>query len=197
MWINGKNRAELDLHIDEFLRGIAKPGIHTLRRTLRNSKLREAFGELTSELNFVRKGPGYAKFALEIELPDPFFYGTEVATFHQTIDTQTHTFTHEYGGTAPLTALEIRLIGPMSNPMLMNTNNGVWVQYLGNINLGEIVTLNTKDFSCLKSGVNVISTVKHGGDAYWMIFEGGTNNLKVTTETIGGAVEIEYYPAYF
>jgi len=197
MWIKGRDRAELDRHIDEFIRGVAKPGIYILRRSLRNGQIRESYGELSSELNFVRKGPGYAKFALEVEMPDPFFYGTESIFFTESIGSKTHNWIHEYVGTAPLIAMEIRLIGPMSNPVLMNTNNGVWMQYLGNINAGESVTLDTKDFSCVKGEDNTISTVKHGGDAYWMIFESGTNNLKITSEVIGGQVEVEYYPSYF
>ena len=197
MWIKGQNRLDLDQKIDEFLRGVAKPGLHTLRRTMRDGEIRESFGELSSELNFVRKAPGYAKFALEIELADPFFYGTNLSGFSEFLDSKSHTWTHDYLGTAPLTSMLIFFIGPMSNPMLMNSNNGVWVQYLGNINSGESVVLNSKDFSCIKDGANVISTVKHGGDAYWMIFEGGNNNLKLTTETLGGKVETEYYPTFF
>lgn len=197
MWIKGSDREELDQHIDEFIRGVAKPGIHALRRSLRSGEVRESFGELSSDLNFVRKGPGYAKFALEIELPDPFFYGTDSISFTEPIGEKTHNWVHEHAGTAPLIAMEIRLIGPMSNPVLMNTNNGVWVQYLGNINVGEIVTLNTKNFSCIKGEHNVISTVKHGGDAYWMLLESGMNLLKLETSVTGGSIKIEYYPPYF
>lgn len=57
--------------------------------------------------------------------------------------------------------------------------------------------LNTRDFSRIKEGENVITTVKHGGDAYWMVFESGTNNMKLTTETTGGTVEFRYHPSYF
>jgi len=197
MWIKGNNRIQLDNHIDEFIRGIAKPGIHTLRRILPDGEIRESFGELCSELNFVRKGHGYAKFALEVELPDPFFYGIELVSLNEMIGEKNHTWSHEYNATAPLNSMEIKFTGPITNPMLMNTNNGVWVQYLGNINSGEMVILNIKNFSCMKNGDNAISTVKHGGDAYWMIFESGTNNLKLTSDEIGGKVEVDYYPSYF
>ncbi|ETA82289.1 phage tail domain-containing protein [Youngiibacter fragilis] len=197
MWIKGKDRSELDQNIDTFIRGVAKPGIHTLRRIGKNGEVREAQGELSSDINFVRKAPGYAKFALEIELPDPFFYGADEVIINETIGARTHNWIHEYMGTAPLISMEIKLVGPMTNPMLQNTNNGIWVQYLGVINTGESVVLNTRDFSCIKEGENVITTVKHGGDAYWMVFESGTNNLKLTTETTGGTVEFRYHPSYF
>ena len=77
MWIKGIDRADLDRNIDAFLTAIGKPGLHTLSRTLRSGETRLAQAELCSEIQFVRKNPGYAKFALELELPDPFFYGTE------------------------------------------------------------------------------------------------------------------------
>ena len=44
---------------------------------------------------------------------------------------------------------------------------------------------------------NMISIVKHGGDAYWMILEAGNNSIELETDTIGGRVTLEYYPAFY
>lgn len=63
----------------------------------------------------------------------------------------------------------ITLGGPLSNPVLKNRNNGVWIQYVGTIANGESVIFDTKYFTCLQGDENRISIVKHGGDAYWMI----------------------------
>ena len=89
------------------------------------------------------------------------------------------------------------LEGPLSNSILKNQNNGVWLQYLGTIASGETVVLDTRYFTCLQGDENMISIVKHGGDAYWMILEAGNNSIEFETDTIGGRVTLEYYPAFY
>ncbi len=197
MWIKGTDRADLDYNIDAFLTAMGRPGQHTLSRTLRNGETRLAQGELCSEIHFVRKNPGYAKFALELELPDPFFYGAEKTTDVRTVSTSPIIWTHTNDGSAPATAMVITLEGPLSNPVLKNRDNGIWIQYVGTIASGKAVVLNTKHFTCLQDAENMISIVKHGGDAYWMILDAGDNSLEMETETIGGNVTIQYYPAFF
>ena len=197
MWIKGTDRADLDDHIDAFLTAIGNPGLHTLSRTLRSGETRQAQAELCAEIHFVRKNPGYAKFALELELADPFFYGTGKATDVKTVVSSPITWTHVNAGTAPTTSMVITLEGPLSNPVLKNSSTGVWIQYVGTILSGESVVLDTKHYTCLQGEDNMISIVKHGGDAYWMILDAGNNNLELETDVIGGRVTIEYYPAYF
>ena len=197
MWIKGTDRADLDNNIDAFLTAIGKPGLHTLSRTLRSGETRLAQAELCSEIQFVRKNPGYAKFALELELPDPFFYGTEKTADVRTGSISPIIWTHVNAGSAPATYMVITLEGPLSNPILRNRNNGIWIQYVGTIASGQAVVLDTKYYTCLQGDQNMISIVKHGGDAYWMILDAGENSLELETETIGGSIMIQYYPAFF
>jgi phage-related protein len=197
MWIKGKDRADLDDAIDAFLQAIGKPGLHPLVRTLRTGETRQAQAELCSEIHFVRKNPGYAKFALELELADPFFYGTEKDTATKMVTSSPFAWTHVNEGSAPITAMVITLEGPLSNPLIRNQNNSVWIQYLGAIASGETVVIDTKYFTCLKGNTNAISIIKHGGDSYWMILEAGGNSMELETDTIGGRVTFEYYPAFY
>jgi len=197
MWIKGTDRADLDNNIDAFLTAIGKPGLHTLSRTLRSGETRLAQAELCSEIQFVRKNPGYAKFALELELPDPFFYGTEKTADVRTGSISPIIWTHVNAGSAPATYMVITLEGPLSNPILRNRNNGIWIQYVGTIASGQAVVLDTKHFACMQGEDNMISIVKHGGDAYWMILDAGNNSMELVTDTVGGQVTLEYHPAYF
>ena len=197
MWIKGIDRADLDRNIDAFLTAIGKPGLHTLSRTLRSGETRVTQAELCSEIQFVRKNPGYAKFALELELSDPFFYGTEKTADVRTASTSPFIWTHTNDGSAPATDLVITLEGPLSNPVLRNRNNDVWIQYVGTIPDGKSVILDTKHFTCLQGADNMISIVKHGGDAYWMILDAGDNSLVLETETTGGSVTLDYYSAFY
>ena len=197
MWIKGTDRADLDTNIDVFLTAIGQLGLHTLSRTLRSGETRLAQAELCAEIHFVRKNPGYAKFALELELPDPFFYAMDKTIDVRTVSSSPHIWTHANEGSAPATHMIITLEGPLSNPILRNQNNGVWMQYVGTIASEESVALDTKHFTCLQGNENRISIVKHGGDANWMILDAGNNSLELETDVIGGRVTIEYYPAYF
>ena len=197
MWIKGIDRADLDRNIDAFLTAIGKPGLHTLSRTLRSGETRVTQAELCSEIQFVRKNPGYAKFALELELPDPFFYGTENSADVRMALTSPLIWTHTNVGSAPATAMVITMEGPLSNPVLRNRNNGIWIQYVGTIASGKAVVLDTKHFTCLQGADNMISIVKHGGDAYWMILDAGDNSMELETDKIGGKVTLSYYPAFF
>ena len=197
MWIKGKDRAELDLHIDEFLRGIGSPGQHSLQRILRNGEVREAFGEVCTEIHFVRKGPGYAKFALEVELADPFFYGTTLQVDVRSITTGVLEWTHTNSGSAPCSDLIIKFQGPLANPILRHKGSGIWLQIMGAIEPSETVVIDTANFACSKSGLNLISAVSHGGDANWMVLNAGMNELEVETAVTGGSITIEYYPPFF
>ena len=91
----------------------------------------------------------------------------------------------------------ITMEGPLSNPVLRNRNNDVWIQYVGTIASGKAVVLDTKHFTCLQGADNMISIVKHGGDAYWMNLDAGDNSMELETDTIGGKVTLSYYPAFF
>ena len=197
MWIKGTDRADLDQNIDAFLTAIGNPGLHTLVRTMRSGETRLAQAGLCSEIHFVRKNPGYAKFALELELPDPFFYALSKTTDVRAISSSPFVWTHTNMGSAPATAMVITLDGPLSNPVLKNRNNGIWIQYVGTIANGESIVLDTKHFTCLQGEGNMISIVKHGGDAYWMILDAGSNSMELETDVIGGKITLSYYPAYF
>ena len=197
MWIKGTDRADLDQNIDAFLTAIGNPGLHTLVRTMRSGETRLAQAGLCSEIHFVRKNPGYAKFALELELPDPFFYALSKTTDVRAISSSPFTWTHLNVGSAPATSMVITMEGPLSNPILRNRNNGIWIQYVGTIASGQSVVLDTKHFTCLQGEDNMISIVKHGGDAYWMILDAGSNSMELETDVIGGKITLSYYPAYF
>ena len=197
MWIKGTDRTDLDQNIDAFLTAIGNPGLHTLSRTLRSGETRLAKAELCADIHFVRKNPGYAKFALELELPDPFFYALSKTTDVRAISSSPFTWTHLNVGSAPATSMVITLEGPLSNPILRNRNNGIWIQYVGTIASGQSVVLDTKHFTCLQGEDNMISIVKHGGDAYWMILDAGSNSMELETDVIGGKITLSYYPAYF
>ncbi len=184
-------------NIDYLTSLLGMSGQHVLRRTLPDGSTREAVAEVYRPISFVKQQDGYAKFAAEFLLVDPFFYSTIKSQDLRTISAGTFSWTLGNSGTAQVTSATITLTGPLDSPKLENLNTGVFLQYQGSIGLGESVVINTKDFTCTKDGTNMISAIRHGGDAYWLIIEVGNNSMKMTTGVTGGSCRIEYYPPYF
>lgn len=197
MWIRGRDRTQLDRSIDEFLRAFGRPGMHSLQRTLSSGTVREAQAELGSAIELVRKSPNHVKFALELELADPFFYDTEVTEETKLLTASPLEWTHENPGTATATAIEVVLSGPLQNPLLRNRSNDVWLQYLAPIAAGETVVMDTKAFNCVAGAENRMTALRHGGDAYWFVLQAGQNQLRFESDGPGGSVTLRYRPAYY
>lgn len=194
----GKTEEELLYENIDYLGSVfGISGVKTLRKVMPNGDFRDALGEVYGQINFAVKPEMYCKFTVEFELSDPFFYGVTKVAEIKTIDIAEKTWEHTYSGIAPCTDMIITLTGPLTNPVITNVENDIWLQYLGVIAQGETVVLNTKDFSCIKGTSNMIGAIKHGGDAYWMILQNGNNSIKLKTDVTGGTVKTEYYPAYF
>jgi len=194
----GKSEKELLYENMDYLSSVfGKKGQHSLRRILPDGTVREAKAEVYRSSVFVKKPTGHAKFSVEFQLADPFFYGVDLTSETKAVGAVSYEWNHINLGTAPVTDTVITLTGPLESPKLENLANGIWLQYQGSIGAGENVVINTENFSCLKGDLNLVSAVKHGGDAYWLIFESGTNQMKLTSNVAGGTIKIEYYPAYF
>lgn len=194
----GKSAKELLYENMDYLSCVfGKKGQHALRRILPDGNVREAKAEVYRSAVFVKKPAGHAKFSVEFQLADPFFYGIDLASETKSVGSVSYEWNHTNPGTAPVTNAVITLTGPLESPKLENLANGIWLQYQGSIGAGESVVINTEDFSCIKGELNLVSAIKHGGDAYWLILESGTNQMKLTNNVAGGTIKIEYYPAYF
>jgi hypothetical protein len=197
MYVKGVTEETFESNIDILSRLFGARGQHTLKRTLANGEIREAKAEVYNKVNFPIEMPNYSKFSVEFELADPFFYGTDLTSQTKAIGSTDVTWTHNNPGTAPVTKAVITFNGPLDSPRFENLSNEIWLNYQGAIAAGETVVINTADFTCAKDGVNMISAIKHGGDAYWFTLESDNNSMKLTSEATGGSIKIEYYPAYF
>jgi len=194
----GKSEKELLYENIDYLSSVfGKKGQHSLRRILPDGTVREAKAEVYRSAIFVKKPAGHAKFSVEFQLADPFFYGVDLASETKAIGSVNYEWNHTNVGTAPVTSVVITLRGPLESPKLECINNGIWLQYQGSIETDEIVVIDTGNFTCKKEGLNMIAALKHGGDAYWFILESGVNQMKLTGNTTGGTIKLEYFPAYF
>lgn len=194
---NGKSENEMLYDNIDYLSSVfGKMGQCVLRRILPDETVREAIAEVYRPVSFVKTQTGHAKFAVEFMLSDPFFYAPQPIIQTQSITSMTQEWSHNNPGNAPTTDAIITLSGPMESPKLECLGTAVWLQYQGSIASGESVVVNTEDFKCTKGSTNMLSAIKHGGDAYWLILESGYNQLRISG-ALGGSVKLEYYPAYF
>ena len=210
MWIRGVDhitgkvpdghteKEKLFDNIDYLTKLFGHRGQYILKRTLPDGSIRQAQAEVYSPINFVKKLPRYAMFAVEFLLSDPFFYSLEKVEDTKIVEGTTTSWVHNNLGTAPVTKAVVTLTGPLESPKIECVDSGVWLQYMGSIGSGETVVINTEDFTCEKGGMNMISAIKHGGDAYWLVIDSGDSQMKVICSIASsGSVKIEYYPAYF
>lgn len=184
-------------NIDYLSSVFGKLGQFVLKRILPDGTVREAIAEVYRPVTFGKTQTGYAKFAVEFMLSDPFFYAPLAISETSVVASLTQEWSHENPGTAPITDATITLTGPMEAPKLECLDNDVWLQYQGSIAPGESVIINTGDFKCTKGSTNMLSAIRHGGDAYWLLFNSGYNQLRITNGVSGGSIKLEYYPAFF
>lgn len=195
---SGRNENEVLYENVDYLSSVfGKLGQYTLKRILPDGTVREAIAEVYRPVTFAKAQTGYAKFAVEFMLSDPFFYAPQAVNETQAVPSLTQEWSHNNPGTAQVTDTVITLTGPMESPKLECLDNGVWLQYQGSIGSGESVIINTEDFKCTKGGTNMLSAIKHGGDAYWLMLSSGYNQLRITNGVPGGSIKLEYYPAFF
>lgn len=194
----GKNERELLYENIDYLSNLfGKNRECDLKRILPGGEIRIGKAQVCQSTSFYKKSSGFAKFTVEFELADPFFYSLDGVSETKAVESTTYDWSHFNEGTAPVTDLLIMLFGPMEAPKILNLSNNIWFQYMGSIASGESVVVHTKDFLCTKGMDNMIAALKHGGDANFFILEPGSNQLRLTNNTTGGSINVSYYKTYF
>lgn len=125
------------------------------------------------------------RFVVELNVPDPYFYGASVTTNITTIGQTTSV---ENPGDDLASSLVIRFNGPLTNPTLSNamSSPATWVKYSGTLAANQWVELDVAEFVAKKhDGSNVIGAITHNGAKRWMELYVGPNNLMLTTDAGG------------
>ena len=190
--IDSTARAHLEANIDYLIGLLSTRKLNQLIRTMSDMSKRIAQAEVAGEIFFAGGDmTNYADFVVEFNLPDPHFY----AETQRTIALPAGTKVVANPGTAESERFDITLTGPLTNPKITNTTNGVWLQLGGELTDGQTAIINTYDFTVTIGGVSVLSALTHGQDYRWLVLESGNNTLKL--EGGAGSAELKYYPAYF
>lgn len=176
--------------------------LETLQQTLENGAVRNTQAEFSGDLNGNRISPVSMRLVLEFKMPEPFFRSNMQISDTQTINASPKTYTLNNTGTAREMKPKITLTGPLANPEITNTTNGVSVKYNGTITAGHHVVIDvdaeTGEFTAVDDlAANKIGNITHAGNVALLVLEPGNNSMSVTDDThTTGTVEIEFYPPY-
>lgn len=137
-----------------------------------------------------------ATLTVDLTMPDPFWYGPE-----ETVSITSSGATVTNPGSGESLDMELSLIGPLTNPRLVNSTTGIEVRYSGTISTGQTVVLDTANFTALLDGsTNVIGLVRHVGAPQWMKLFPGANTMALNNWQGGsvgaGSVSLTYRPPY-
>ncbi len=200
--VSGATIAELEAAIDAVKTLFGKRTLGTLQQMMEDLSVRTAQAEYTGDLNLSRVSPLSVRMVLEFTMPDPFFRSDTLVSDVQAIDASPKTYTLNNSGTADERNPRIVLTGPLDNPEITNTTNGVSVKYNAVIDSGHYVTIETDaetgEYTAVDDAdVNVIGNVTHEGDVALFALDAGNNEISVTDdEATTGTVTIEFYPPY-
>lgn len=126
---------------------------------------------------------------LDLYLADPFFYSASKVTT-TSIPASPTTASVVHPGTVRGSKILLDLLGPISNPEVLNPVNSVSVQCLVTVAAGTHLLIDCDAFTALNNGVNAIGSIVHSGAFEFMIFEPGTNPLAVTGTGMTGATQL-------
>ena len=165
--------------------------IRTLAPTL---LVQTGHAEMVSVLepNFLARD--LARLVVDLDMPDPFWYGEEI---EEVITLADATVVND--GTYFVDKMVVRFNGPLTNPQLVNTSLDpvVSLSYVGTIGAGDYVEFNTQEFTAMdQDGDSVIGFASHSGARAWMVLQPGGNAMVLNAEAGTGTAELTYAPAY-
>jgi hypothetical protein len=161
--------------------------------------LREASAlcELAGTMDPTMTGRTRADFAVDLLLADPWFYGPELIV---NLDPDVPVVVNNPGDIAVSKTINMTFNGELVSPTIVNetVEPNVWMRLNTAViaddvlvDVGEFTVVNTFDNS------NLVGSVSHSGNQYWMRLNKGDNTLKLTSlGNSSGDVVLKFRPAY-
>lgn len=151
-----------------------------------------AMGTCDEELKIAHRGPYQSKLTFDVNLADPFFYGSEIA-IPVPKDTPT---TVTNNGDEPTLSLVLEFAGQLTNPLLTNSTPApdVWVKAGTSVAVGDTVTLDVEETTARRTsdGANLIGAITHSGARAWMGLLRGDNTITLTADVGAGSATLRF-----
>jgi hypothetical protein len=163
-----------------------------------NVAVRHAKVEVIGTMDFASiNAGGLCEFAVEMIMPDPFWYGTEIApTFSWTSTPASWTVNHP--GTVDTVKMVIDIVGDAQNPKLvLGDGTGTFVQLLATGGGADVLEIDTDAYTATKNAANIVGSLRHTGDPAFFKLHPGDNTITLTSDVPPTAdVTITFEPPY-
>lgn len=193
-WVVGSSQANYETRIDNIKELLGERNQQTLSRTMADASVREAEAEVINQLEMEKVAPYTSYFIVDFLLAGAFMRSDTVTTSGNVTAAASPTnFNFTNAGTVDDKTAVITFHGALENPKLENLNNSVWVGLQTTLTTNEI-SVDTEAFTSTPSAE--IGNVQHSGDTYFMVLEPGVNSMRITSDTLGGWVQVDIYAPF-
>ncbi len=164
-----------------------------------NLTVRTTQVEVTGTMDFASiNAGGLAEFAVDLTMPDPFWYGVEL-TPSKSWTTHPQTWADVNNpGTFDTVKMVIRIVGDCQNPKLtLQDGSGLYVQVLTTLGGSDTLVIDTDAYTTTLNAVNIIGSLRHLGDPAFFKLHPGDNDIVMASDAATNAtVTITFKPPY-
>jgi hypothetical protein len=165
--------------------------LRTIVHYLPDGTSRTATGECVSfRVSDSPAGRGPILAVADFELPDPYFYGADTVDASRAIASSPTAFTLTHPGTARTWRGTLDFLGPIANPRILNQTNAIYVECLVTVAATKHLIIDLDAFTAANDGVAAGGSIRHSGDARWLVLEPGANALRVTGTGLSAATRL-------
>jgi hypothetical protein len=196
--IVGSSRADLQTNIETLRALFGSRTRGYLVQTMPDASLRRAYAEVLKSISLSYRSDRVARAVVEFTIAEGLFRSsTQYAPAATTIDASPHAMTIVNSGNTEERNAIITLTGPLEDPVITNSTNGVVLTYGAHIANEVIVVINCGAFTALTGATDEIEHVMHSGDPAFMVFNPGSNTLAVTVNNPStGTIAVTFYPPF-
>lgn len=198
--MNYGSAALLEQAFDDLKKLLSSRGEKILANTRADASVRTALASCEGKIQPKRESYKFARVVVIFKLAQPFFFSSVLTEEDVVVDASPKTLVVDNEGTVEKCNPTITLTGPLLNPSILNTTNGVRVTYTGTIASPRVVTIQEANKEIVATddlGANVIGNLTHEGSEAYMVLEPGTNSLEIEDDThTTGGVGVAFYAPY-
>jgi hypothetical protein len=185
-----QKRANFDYNLDQLVKIFYRRKLLNVVRQMSNAEQRQAYCKCVAGIQPVTLGIAGAQVTFDLMLPYSFWRDlnptTQASAAGLAAGAQVR-FDLFDAATAPMTDLQYRIDGPITNPKVTCLETGAWFQLTGTLATGQSVTFDASTMTVTPTGGFVVdmAMVTHGGDPRWLSMVPSIDGCKLQLDGAG------------